>query len=478
MKSKIKSLFTQTSQYGLGSFSIKLIGFLLLPLYLAHLTPADYGVVEISNILTNILVIIFGFGMSSAVFREYYREEDENYKKSIIGSAFIFLLIINLFGFAIIIIFRSFLANILLGVDKQIYVLNLVIANVFMITLLNLNFAVIRAKEKPLSFSVYNIIRTLIYAGVNIYLVANLKRGYVGVREGILISTFVTFIISCPYLVKNMNLQFSFPILRRMMSFGVPIIFTGLSLWVLNLTDRYMIKFLLPGNIALTQVGIYSLASKLSSVGKLVLVQPFALSWGVAMFKYEKDKDAKLFYAAIFKYFVIIAAIFYIFTIIFADNIIHLLSNNSEYASAYKAIPFLTGSAMFSGIFMVLSVGLTLTYKNKYSSYATLIAAGINIVLNLILIPKYFMLGASVASIISSFIMIGLQYASAQKYYRIPYNLKYFLFIVILCSAVSVFSSAYSLHFVLKLVVSLAITGSIFYVGKVDINQIMQIMKK
>jgi len=478
MNSKIKSLFSQASLYSLGGLSIRLIGFFLLPLYLTYLTPADYGIVELSNTLTNILVIIFGFGMSSAVFREYYREDDENYKKSIIGTAFIFLLFINLILIILLLLSRNYLANILLGIKDQIYVFMLILANIFFLTLLNINYAVVRAKEKPLNFSLFNIVRTLIYAGVNIYLIAVLGRGYVGVREGILISTFFTFLISSPYLIRNMNLKFSLPILKRMMVFGIPIIFSGLSLWVLNLTDRYMLKYLLPETIAFSQIGIYSLAAKLSSVGKLVLVQPFAMSWGVAMFKHEKEANAKVFYAKTFKYFIIIAAIFYVFTVLFAENIIHLLSNNTAYFSANTAVPLLTGSAMFSGIFMILSVGLTLTYKNKYSSLATIIAAILNIILNLILIPKFFMLGAATASIISSFVMIVLQYYFAQKYYRIPYDLKIFFIILVLCTIVSITSSVFSMHLITKFLISIFVIYTIIHIGNIKLSKIIQMVKK
>ena len=127
MNSKIKSLFSQASFYSLGGMSIKFISFLLLPIYLAYLTPADYGVVEIVTILIAILTIVLGFGISSAVFREYYREENEGYQKEIIGTAFTFLLIIDILLVLVLLLFRRYLAPVLLGVDGQDYVYTLVV---------------------------------------------------------------------------------------------------------------------------------------------------------------------------------------------------------------------------------------------------------------------------------------------------------------------------------------------------------------
>ncbi len=461
MVKQIKNLSKDTVVYGLGGMGTKIISFLLLPLYLKYLTPADYGVIEITNVLTNILVIIFGFGFSSAVFREYYREDDKEVKRTIIGTAFTFVLGLNLVFFILLFVFGDVLANTLISANHQNYIFYLTILNVFFTSLMNLNFAVLRAEERPIKYSILNIIRTLIYALVNIYLVASLNRGYVGVREGIFISTFVVWILSFPALVKESNFRFSPQLFKRMLKFGGPLIISGLSMWLLNLTDRYMLKFLLDKDIAYTRVGIYSLAAKIASFGKLILVQPFALSWGVAMYKNENEKNAKEFYARVFKYFVLAAGLFYLLTISFSEYAVTLLTKNSDYYEALKLIAFLTGSALLSGCFVVLSVNLTIKYKNHYSSYATIIAAFTNIALNLILIPKYFDKGAAIASLISVSVMVFFQYSFGQRFYKIRYDLALFFNVIIYCVLVTLaytyFSSAVLIKFIFVLLPAVVI---------------------
>lgn len=478
MSSKIKSLFSQTSLFSIGGLSIKLISFLMLPLYLAYLTPADYGVVEIVNILISVLTIVLGFGISSAVFREYYREDNEEYQKGIIGTAFVFLLAVDIILVLILLLLRSFLAPVLLGVDGQNYVYTLVVFNTFFAVLLGINFAVIRAKEKPLYFTFFNIIRTIVYAVVNIYLIVKLNRGYIGVCEGIAFSTFVTFLISSPILFKNMKLTISTEVLTNILKFGLPLIVSGLSLWILNLTDRYMLKYLLPETIALTQVGIYSLAAKFSSIAKFIIIQPFSLSWGVAMYKHEKEDDAKTFYANTFKYFVLIEAVFYVVTVILAQPVIQMMTKNVSYLMAYKIVPYLTASAMFSGLFMLLSVGLTLTYKNKMASLATIIAAALNVVLNLALIPKYMIAGAALASIISTLVMVILQYLFAQAQYRISYNMKLLGACVIICTFVSVFILNFTPSVLLRMIILLISVSAILMIGRFKIQTLRYHLKR
>lgn len=474
MSSKIKELFLSTSLYGIGGVSIRVIGFLLLPFYLKYLSPAEYGVVEIVNTLMTVLTIILGFGMSSAVFREYYREDNELYKKRIIGTAFIFLVISDVIIISVLLLLKTTLSRILIGVEGHDYIFSLILINVFFLATLNLTLAVVRANEKPLQFSLYNVVRTILYATVNLVLVSFFKRGYIGVVEGICFSTIATVIISSPVLFRNISLKFSLNALKRMLTFGIPIVFSGLSVWVLNLTDRYMLKFLLSPEIAYTQIGIYSLAAKLSTIGKMIIIQPFELSWGVAMFKHEKSSDATDFYAQTFKYFVIIAALFYTITVLFSENVIKLLSSNSNYCEAFEIVPFLTGSAMFSGIFIVLSVGLTLTYKNRYSSIATIVAACLNIFLNLILIPHFYIKGAAIASLVSSVIMVIMQYLFSQKFYRIKYNLKLFSLVLLTQIAIAVCSTNINLSLPLKFILFIIVSVLLLAIGNINVLRLIR----
>ncbi|MCF7813680.1 MAG: oligosaccharide flippase family protein [Candidatus Cloacimonetes bacterium] len=477
MKSKIKDLFSQTIIYSLGGMSLRLISFLLLPVYLAYLSPADYGVVEIINILISVLTIIMGFGVSSAVFREYYREESTEYKKKIIGTAFLFLLIVGLVILIILISFSKVLAPILLGVEKQQYLFILLIINTYFAVLLGVNYAVIRAKEKPILFTIFNVLRTIIYATVNIYLIVVLKRGYVGVCEGITSATIITFIASSFILLKNIKLTVDFKILKNILKFGLPLIVSGLSLWILNLTDRYMLKFLLPAEIAFSKIGIYSLAAKFANIVKMIIIQPFSLSWGVAMYKHEKAGDAKAFYARTFKYFLVIEAIFFIGIVIFSQPIIEIIAKNSDYHEAYKIIPLLTASALFSGLFMLLSVGLTLTYKNKLASIATMIAASVNILLNFILIPKFNIYGAAYASMIASVLLIILQYFFAQKNYRISYNILLFFESVIICFGVTYLTMNYNLVLIFRIILLVISIGVLMKISKLRISNMKNILK-
>ena len=83
IKEAVLKLGKHSLIYGLGNIATKIVSILLLPLYTAYLTPSDYGVLQICNVLNSIIVIILVMGSSSALFKVYYNESNsENRKQS------------------------------------------------------------------------------------------------------------------------------------------------------------------------------------------------------------------------------------------------------------------------------------------------------------------------------------------------------------------------------------------------------------
>ena len=68
--------------------------------------------------------------------------------------------------------------------------------------------------------------------------------GINGVLYGQLLSEICGFIIIIPSMIKQMEFKFEKIIVFESLKFGVPLIFVGLSMTLLNISDRFIIKFL------------------------------------------------------------------------------------------------------------------------------------------------------------------------------------------------------------------------------------------
>lgn len=477
VKEAIFKLGKHSFIYGLGNIGTKIIAILLLPLYTAYLTPADYGVLQICNVLSSIIVTVIIMGSSSALFKVYYEDENEENRRVILGTTTIFYLITAAMIIFPLIILRRLISQILIGGEQSNYLLLLVLIAAYFEGLISLGLAILRAHEKSVTYAIFSVFRLIIYIGLNICFVAVLHRNYVGVKEATLIAIIISFIVIFILTFKKIKWKFNKDYIKEILIIGIPLALGGLASWVLNMTDRYMLKYLLPEDIALTQVGLYSLGAKLASFIYFILVAPFMLSWGALMYSYQNDPDAKQIYKSVLNIFAVIAGVLFLIISFFSPEFLNLIARNKDYMVAYKVVPYLAFSKVLFGVYMVFTVGVTLTRNTKYITLANTIAAFLNIIFNFFLIPNYGMMGAAFASLISFIIRTAILYYYAQKSYYIPYNIAKvtgFLFILLF---VCIFQNYIGIHYIIKVILFILIVFLTPLMGLVKYSQVGSLSK-
>ena len=88
----LKNFFKQSFSYGIANIINKSSSFILLPLYTHYLSVSQYGNLEILLITYSFLLVLFQFGIGSAVMKSVLYDPIEE-KKIIISTAFIFHII-------------------------------------------------------------------------------------------------------------------------------------------------------------------------------------------------------------------------------------------------------------------------------------------------------------------------------------------------------------------------------------------------
>jgi len=212
--------------------------------------------------------------------------------------------------------------------------------------------------------------------------------------------------------------KFDSKILRAALTFGFPLIFASLAGMLLNMGDRYILKLL----IDYKEVGLYSLGYKVAGVLNVFLIQSFSLALIPIAYKMYGQKGDKRYYSKMQTYFVFVLFWAGLGLAFFSKEIIKLLALNPDYWVAYQVVPYIVLAYIFSGARYVASLGLNLKRKTKYIAYSTIGAAILNIGLNFILIPKYKMIGAAIATIISFVALYFVTYFVSNRFYKIPYE--------------------------------------------------------
>ncbi|MCK4354533.1 MAG: flippase, partial [Dehalococcoidia bacterium] len=403
--------------YGLGVAVSQVVAFFLLPVYTRYLTPADYGGLEIFQATLSILSTIFVMGLTSALFKSYFNYSDEERRKTVVGTAFLFLTGTSFLFLLILMALAGDFSALLFGSVEYTFYFRVIFLTLFFDVGILVAFSVFRAREESKKYAIFALLRFLTAAGLNILFVVVLHRSVLGILWGGLIAAFLLYSILLRDIIKNAKLSFSIAELKEMLSFGLPLVPAGLAAWIMTMADRYFLQFLSTP----TELGLYSLGYKFGMVIQGLIVGPFSLAWPPFLLSIAKEKKAKEVYSSVLTYFVVIAMFAALGLSVLSKEILIVMTKPPFY-EAYKVIPLIGLSYVLFGCYFVLNAGIWLEKKTKYLALIVGVGAAVNLGLNYLLIPSYGMMGAAVATVISYVLLPVGSYFVSKRYYPIKYE--------------------------------------------------------
>jgi polysaccharide transporter, PST family len=202
------------------------------------------------------------------------------------------------------------------------------------------------------------------------------------------------------YQVKGSSLwlwRWSFSAARTLLKESLPLIFSGFAILIYMKIDQVMLGQMI-GN---TEVGIYSAAVRVSEIWYFI---PGAIVSSVAPSIYSaKEKSESLYYQRIGQLLSLMTCISFAIALpmTFLSDKIIMVMFGSGYAQAGAILAVHIWTSLFVFMGLATSPWFIAEGLNNVSLGKTLFGAILNIILNLLLIPKYAGLGAAIATIIS-----------------------------------------------------------------------------
>lgn len=234
------------------------------------------------------------------------------------------------------------------------------------------------------------------------------------------------------------NLAFSFKRLRiwtYALRYSLPLLPLNFSAWI----QEHIDKIFLSRIYSVSSVGIYSVGAKLCNVFAfcsrpvMATVKP-EISKRLDNRDRNIDTDITDFFNLFFQ-----GALFLVFAVsIFSQEIVHLIADES-YGEAFIVVPFLLISYLLSELTGVFQ--LKFIYKNKTALLPVFVFLGafLNALLNFVLIPRFYIVGAAFATVLSNLLIFFCCYIVAQKFHYSRYDLKgNFLITILVTVAIGV----------------------------------------
>jgi O-antigen/teichoic acid export membrane protein len=413
---QLRRLGKHSAIYGLGGLVQRILAVLLLPVYTRYLSPSDYGTVETLIALTTVLVITLRLGITSAFFRFYFDSPEPAQRRLVLRTSFWFTMAMSTAGLAAGTVLAEEIASVLFGSAAEA---ELVVA-AFVGLWAQMNYeqltSLFRVEERSIAFVAASLANIFLTVAATLTLVVALDRGPLGVIVGNLTGTLLVYAALVGYRREQLGLQFDRSLLREMNRFGIPLVPTALFLWVTNFSDRFFLVKLADTE----EVGLYSVGVRIASALALLLTA-FRTAWPAFAYSIEDDREARRTYAFVLTYLVFLSSWVATGLALLSPWLVSWIAAPAFESSSRVVGPLAFAIVAFAG-YIVVAIGVGRARRTQFNWVVTGAAAGANVALNLILIPRYGMMGAAVATIAAYAILFAGMSWWAQRIYPVPYQ--------------------------------------------------------
>ncbi|MFZ1320556.1 MAG: polysaccharide biosynthesis C-terminal domain-containing protein [Ignavibacteria bacterium] len=486
--SHIKKLFSHTVIYGLGIVLNRSVNFILLPVYTNYYTPEEIGMLTLLQSLSFFLMVIYALGMETSFMKFFIEEKDVKKRSEIYSSTLIFLLIFTAVISSAIYFFSESIVALFDFTDIDTSILLLKILCVLMVadTVYRFPLLLFRAELKAKTYAYINLLTFVVNIIANLILIVFLKMGIEAILYSYLLSVFITLLVSIIITSKYLTMSVSLSRIKEMLKFGNKFIYIGLCLILIDMSDRFFLKYFFNEKV----VGIYWANYRLATVMSLVIAA-FKFSWTPYFLNLSDNPENKKIISNIFTYFCFAGlSLFLIFSLLINQfvkiDIFGMQFLDEKFMHGLSIVPLVLLAYFFSGAYSTLNAAPFFTDKTFLILFISAAGLLINLALNYLLIPILEMNGAALSTLITYFAMFLIMYYYSQKIYRIDYEWKKIFKIgfltMVFFAAGFMLGKFFNETNIILIIVNLILITIFFYIlntsGIIKLRSVLQLLKK
>ena len=274
--------------------------------------------------------------------------------------------------------------------------------------------------EKAVVHAIFTVTQATVSTAISLLLVWHFKMSYMGMIFGSLTGAFVVCLAMLFHFNKNSKIVFNGGILLENIKYGLQVMpksFTGFI-------NRFFDKYMLNNMLSLSVVGIFNIGQ---TIGNTIF---FIMSTAWSSFQpvyyrevFDKGEDGSVSVGRIFTIFSYITLMPVLLLILFAQEIIYVMAPASYYG-AIDIIIIISASVATQTFGMFVGVQYAYSKKAYWIFPITVVGTIANVVANIIFIPRFGLVGASISTLLGTLVINGILTFVGQKFYRIQYEWK------------------------------------------------------
>jgi O-antigen/teichoic acid export membrane protein len=429
----LKRLLRSLAAYQAADVVSKFIAVLLLPVYTRYISPPGYGVVELLGNGVIFISILVRFGMIEAFLRFHFTDADQARRDALARRAVMFLLWATTLAAAALAAASDPLSRLILG-PKDRTVFLIAVLGLWAFTNLELAYALLRADERVRAYATASLVNVIVTITASVVLVVGLGLGAGGLLLGNYATSAIVLLGLWWTMRHRLGLRHQARVQRfgQLLRFGLPTVPAEASVYALSIVDRYYVYHERSPKLA----GLYSIAVKLAG-GVAFIVRAFQYAWPPLAYSVADDREAARLYGLVTTYYVLISGWVVAGLALVGRWVLRLLAAHPFYGG-YRALPWLAlGWAMYGlwVVFLVIAGRAKVTTRNFPAALAGLAA---NVVLLVLLVPRWGIAGAGVALCGAYAVMLAVMHALTRRLFAVSFEWRRLSQLTLVMGAVAV----------------------------------------
>ncbi len=392
---QITRVLHDSTFYLLGNVASRILGFVAIPFYSHYLSPAQYGVIELIELGTQIVALTFGLQSIGAVLGRLFHDQHTPEKEaSIVSTSIMSTALLSAFIAIGGILTAGMLSQAVFHTPERTSLLQASFVAMWFANMVEVVLVYQRIRQRAKFFFYYSVVILIANFCLNVYFIGFAGAGVWGFVYSKLIVTGVGSAFLLFRVLREVGCHWQNSFIPQFVRLGLPLLAASVSAFIIHFSDR----FFLADAVSLAELGRYALAYRFAFLVSIFVGEAFNRSWSVTLYRFAKQDGWRERFARVAAYLFFALYLTGLAIAIAAPELFSLMVPQSFYPP-YLLLPLLIAAYLFREIGDFFRSLLLINKRAKTVGSVAFAGAVLNTVLNFSLIPNFGIYGAAFATL-------------------------------------------------------------------------------
>lgn len=414
---ELKKLGAGSSLYLVGDAFVMAMGLVTLPVLTRYMTPEEYGILSMCAVVVGVIAPIFTLGQVGSIQRYFFEYPPEPYN-TFLSTAVQLILVAGVTVITLALLFGEPVFRYLApGVAVYPFIFMALVTG-FLLAFVQMYMRLQQIKERPVRYTILRISQAGLGAILAIALVISMHQKVLAALSANLIMAGALFLGLLIHARKKFALDFDPRMARRSLRYGLPIVPHLLSGFIMGQVGRIF----LANQVSLSSVGIFSVAYVLYQIIDSI-ARAVNQAWKPMFFRSTRDnaEDAPAFLGEMTTYYWLFNWTAAFAIALLGPEILAILAGDRFQEATSVVIPLAVAGILQTFYYRFITSNMW-AERPELTTMATFFAAGVSIVANALLVPRWGMQGAAYAVVAANGVAAVIVFFTGQRSFYVEYE--------------------------------------------------------